>query len=90
LRGANDWRLPTLDELQTIVLDFPCTNSSCSCGSNPCIDGTFGPTQSSDYWSATSYVPNPNNAWNVNFNNENVNNNIKTNNNYVRTVRGGW
>jgi hypothetical protein len=46
-------------------------------------------TQSNNYWSATSYVPNPNNAWNVNFNNGNVNNNNKTNNNYVRAVRGG-
>jgi hypothetical protein len=50
---------------------------------------TEGTTQSNNYWSATSYVPNPNNAWNVNFNNGNVNNNNKTNNNYVRAVRGG-
>jgi hypothetical protein len=47
-------------------------------------------TQSNNYWSATSYVPNPNNAWNVNFNNGNINNNNKTNDNYVRAVRGGW
>ncbi len=41
------------------------------------------------YWSSTSNANNPNNAWNVNFNNGNVNNNNKTNNNYVRAVRGG-
>jgi len=32
---------------------------------------------------------NPNNAWNVNFNNGNVNNDNKNNPNYVRAVRGG-
>jgi len=35
------------------------TGESCSCGSNPCIDGTFGPTQPAGYWSATSYVSGP-------------------------------
>ena len=30
-----------------------------------------------------------NNAWSVNFNNGNVNANDKTNNNFVRAVRGG-
>jgi len=34
-------------------------------------------------------MPNDSNAWNVNFNNGNVNNNSKDNNNYVRPVRGG-
>lgn len=46
-------------------------------------------TQSNNYWSATTIAGNPNNAWNVNFNNGNVNNNNKTNNNYVRAVRSG-
>ena len=44
---------------------------------------------SSNYWSSTTNANNPNNAWNVNFNNGNVNNNNKNNNNYVRCVRGG-
>ena len=38
---------------------------------------------------ATTNENNPNNAWNVNFNDGNVNANNKTNNNYVRAVRGG-
>lgn len=46
-------------------------------------------TQSNNYWSATTNAGNPNNAWNVNFNNGNVNANNKSNNNYVRAVRGG-
>ena len=45
---------------------------------------------SSFYWSSTSNADNPDNAWNVNFNNGNVNNNDKDNdNNYVRAVRSG-
>ena len=46
-------------------------------------------TVPNNYWSSTN-AGNPNNAWNVNFNNGNSNNNNKTNNNYVRAVRGGW
>ena len=46
-------------------------------------------TQSDNYWSSTTNADNPDNAWNVNFNNGNVNNNDKTNTNYVRAVRGG-
>jgi hypothetical protein len=49
-----------------------------------------GNTQSNNYWSATTYAPNPINAWIVNFNDGNVNANNKPNNNlYVRAVRGG-
>ena len=38
---------------------------------------------------AQARTSNPANAWNVNFNNGNSNANNKTNNNYVRLVRGG-
>ena len=48
-----------------------------------------GGDQSSNYWSSTTYQNNPSNAWNVNFNDGNVNANNKTNSNYVRAVRGG-
>jgi hypothetical protein len=43
----------------------------------------------SNYWSSTTNANNPTNAWNVNFNNGNVNNNDKTNTFAVRAVRGG-
>ena len=46
-------------------------------------------TQSNNYWSATTNANNPTNAWNANFSNGNVNNDNKTNNHYVRAVRGG-
>ena len=47
-------------------------------------------TASTNYWSSTSNANNPNNAWNVNFNNGNVNNANKNNPFRVRAVRGGW
>ena len=48
-----------------------------------------GNAQSNNYWSSSTYQNNPSAAWNVNFNDGNVNANNKTNNNYVRGVRGG-
>ena len=45
--------------------------------------------RASNYWSSTSNASNPNNAWNVNFTNGNVNANDKNNDNHARAVRGG-
>ncbi len=93
--GANGWRLPTLAELQSILLDFPCTGAgggaTCQCGSNPCIDATFGPTfNNSIYWSATSYLTDPSKVWAVPFNNITpIVSILKTSVIYVRAVRGG-
>jgi hypothetical protein len=94
--GANDWRMPTLVELQTAVLDFPCTGAfggpTCSCGASPCIDATFGPTQSDRYWSATTYVSSPDGAWIVGFDVGYVDYYLKAFNfsvPYVRAVAGG-
>jgi hypothetical protein len=49
----------------------------------------FSSVQSNNYWSSTSYAANTGNAWNVNFNDGNVNNNDKPNTNYVWPVRAG-
>ena len=56
-----DWRLPTKEELEAILLEpFPCSKS-------PCIDPIFGPTTASNYWSSTSSANFPGFAWGVNF-----------------------
>ena len=46
-------------------------------------------TAASNYWSSTTNANNPNNAWNVNFDNGNVNNDNKNNTKHIRAVRGG-
>ncbi len=60
--GQCDWRLPTIYELQTILLQpYPCTTS-------PCFDqAVFGST-AAIYWSATTLGGLPF-VWFVNFNN---------------------
>ena len=83
--GECDWRLPTLYELETIVLEpYPCATS-------PCIDeSTFGPTATGFHWSATSYAAEPANAWIVEFGAGVVFNGDKAANTFpVRAVRAG-
>jgi len=81
--GHCDWRLPTIEELQGILLEpFPC-------GPSPCIDPVFGPTQSGGYWTATTNADFPLFAWGVRFDNGGVDYDVKTNAYYVRAVRGG-
>jgi len=91
--GHIDWRVPNVKELQSIVNyenSYPAVsaafNNNCTPG---CTVLTCSCTVSNFYWSSTTNENNPNNAWNVNFNDGNVNANNKTNNNYVRAVRGG-
>ena len=79
--GHSDWRLPTPDELSSIV--------DCSFG-NPCINQTvFGPTQSGSYWSSTTHAYYTDIAWSVYFGNGGLYNHDKTVSNYARGVRGG-
>jgi hypothetical protein len=81
--GHCDWRLPTVAELGTILLAFfP------SCGTNPCIDPIFGPTQSGFYLSATTYG-NPLLAVAVIFGDGSGDFVGKTTGGFVRAVRGG-
>lgn len=55
LCNATDWRMPTLRELQTLVL---------SDGSNQSIDPSYFPnTERSPYWTSSTYAPDPTRAW---------------------------
>jgi hypothetical protein len=77
--GHCDWRLPNIVELQTIV----------ACGNSPCIDPIFGPAESSLYWSASTYFPLPDFAWDVDLFDGFLFFSSKTGDGYVRAVRAG-
>ena len=51
-------------------------------------DDAFSGVQN-NYWSSSTNETNPDNAWNVNLNNGNTNDDNKDNNNFVWPVRGG-
>ncbi|MBW7897310.1 MAG: DUF1566 domain-containing protein [Candidatus Brocadiaceae bacterium] len=80
--GRKGWRLPTVEELASLVDPTR---------SNPAlpIGHPFTNVQSDYYWSSTTLVTNTSNAWLVSFYNGNVNTTDKTYNNYVWCVRGG-
>ncbi len=79
LAGHKDWRLPNVRELQNLV-DYGCYG--------PALDPAFE-TESSWYWSSTTYMNFRFNAWGVNFNNGDMNGLVKTKPHYLRAVRGG-
>lgn len=85
--GHCDWRLPTISELQTILLQ-PCATS-------PCIDPVFGIISTWAYWSGTSDDPSVDPtglwAWQVLFQQPGYSyNGVKTETRPVRAVRSGF
>jgi hypothetical protein len=82
--GYDDWRLPNLNELLTLV-DYG--------RFGPAINQVFNNnvnsfTRSSLYWSSTSFRYSPANGWYVDFKEGKVKANGKANFHYVRAVRG--
>jgi hypothetical protein len=86
--GHNDWRIPNVKELQSIV-DYgnsdPAVASAFSSGSSSC---TVSVASSAGYWSSTA-TTNSSYAWYINFNIGVVYVDFKTTGYYVRAVRGG-
>lgn len=58
--GYKDWRLPTVAELKTILLDGGAAlDGGPPCSTSPCIDPIFGPTQAACYWTSTNSLRTP-------------------------------
>jgi hypothetical protein len=92
--GHTDWRVPNLKELQSIVnyenvtpAISPAFNTGCTAG---CTVTTCSCTLSGAYyWSSSTYAPNPQWAWVVNFYDGTMGAVYKTPNFFLRAVRGG-
>lgn len=84
LGGNNDWRLPNVNELESLI------NAGVADTAGWLNSRGFSGVQGSLYWSSTSYAPDPDaSAWHVLMGSGNVFITAKTDSLYVLAVRGG-
>jgi len=93
--GHNDWRVPNVKELVSIVnyenvnpAVSPAFNNNCASG---CTVLTCSCTRSSFYWSSTTGAPNPGGAWGIDFQFGDLiaDNKTVNGNDAIRAVRAG-
>ncbi len=83
--GHNDWRMPNINELQTLV-DYGAVNPATDTVFNSEPDSSTRPF---GFWSSTSFPDDPSTAWYLNFLDGSVARDHKLLPYYVRAVRGG-
>lgn len=86
--GYDDWRVPTKEELKTLLTNRESKIEGFN-GKNYFIKDELSKNCSSYYWSSTTYEGYKNDAWNVYFDDGYVGNDGKDGNYYVRCVRAG-
>jgi hypothetical protein len=90
--GYSDWRLPTKEELITLVLKVDIKSNLTSKRDTNNSMSTINPkyfpkTKKESYWSSSLHVKHSSSAWNVNFSDGNYNSNNKGYSYFVRLVR---
>ncbi|MDH5718508.1 MAG: DUF1566 domain-containing protein, partial [Spirochaetia bacterium] len=86
--GITTWRLPTFDELKTLI-NYSVINPSSFAAAFPATVAAAFPATVAYYWSSSTYVGNTSYVWYVYFYNGNVHYDVKTYSNYVRCVSTG-